>query len=106
MRVVFCSCPKNHASDLAKIAIQNRMAACVQIIPHIDSYYWWKDEICSDQESLLLFKTDVTMVEDLTNLLKTHHPYEVPEIISVPIMSEGNFDYLKWLQNEVSCKKA
>lgn len=102
MRVVFCSCPQTLAGELAKKLVEARLVACAQVLPTIESYYWWKGQVCHDHEALLLLKTDVSAVNALTEMIRKHHPYTVPEVVSLTIVpEEGNPDYLSWLQQEV-----
>ena len=102
MRIVFCSCPRMDARSLAKKVIRERLAACVQIIPLIESVYWWKGKIVEDEEALLLFKTDASVVSALTDFLAAHHPYTVPEILSVPVApEEGHQGYRTWLLEQI-----
>lgn len=102
MRVVLCSCPQDAASDLARKVVEARLAACVQVIPQIESHYWWEGKVCSDAEALLVLKTDESVVGSLTSFLKEQHSYSVPEVVSLTILpDEGNLDYLSWLQQEV-----
>lgn len=102
MRVVLCSCSPVAARDLARKVVEARLAACVQVIPQIESHYWWEGKVCSDEESLLVLKTDASVVDQLTDFLKEHHSYDVPEVVSLTILpDEGNSEYLSWLRNEV-----
>lgn len=102
MRVVLCSCPKDVARTLAKKVVEARLVACAQILPTIESHYWWHGELCHEEEALLLLKTDATVVGSLTTFLREHHPYTVPEVVSLSVLSdEGNPEYLSWLQQEV-----
>lgn len=100
MRIVMCSCPVDEASTLAGLIVEKRLAACVQVVPTISSVYWWEGKVCRDEESLLLCKTDASVVESLTALICEAHSYDVPEVISVAIEEqEGNQDYLRWLRD-------
>lgn len=102
MRIVFCSCPPMEARRLAKLVIAQRLAACAQIIPQIQSLYWWQGQITEDQEALLLFKTEPSVLPALTAFLSAHHPYTVPEILSVPVAAdEGHQGYRAWLLEQI-----
>lgn len=102
MRVVLCSCPRDKARDLAQQTVEARLVACAQVLPTIESFYWWEGSLCHDEEALLLLKTDASVVDQLTSFLREHHPYTVPEIISLTVLpDEGNSEYLSWLQREV-----
>lgn len=99
MRVVLCTCPQGSADAIASSVLNDRLAACVNVIPGVRSKYWWKGEIQADQESLLIIKTRADLVADLITRIKAVHPYDVPEIIALEIR-EGNPDYLKWICEE------
>ncbi|MBI4701541.1 MAG: divalent-cation tolerance protein CutA [Deltaproteobacteria bacterium] len=97
-RIVYCSCPAAAADELAKAVVGARLGACVQVIPQIRSTYWWKGELCQDDESLLVVKTEARLVGKLTSLLKEKHPYEVPEVIAVATApGEGDPAYFAWM---------
>ncbi len=95
--VVFCTCPdQQSANRLAQKLVSGHLAACVNIIPGITSIYPWNDEIESSQEHLLLIKTNSQSYAELETLIKNNHPYELPEIIAVPIQ-RGLPEYLNWI---------
>ena len=96
-RILVCSCPEPEtARTLAERLVDERLAACVNILPGVTSIYRWENQIQSDGEALLLIKTSAGRVSALTERLHELHPYEVPEIIAVPI-TEGLSDYLSWV---------
>ena len=74
---------------------------CVNIVSRVDSLFWWQGELDSAQESLLIVKTKASVLNQIVNLVKEHHSYDVPEIIALPIIS-GNQDYLEWIGDSVS----
>ena len=101
LRVVVCNCPPDAAEAIARHVLAKRLAACVNVIDNVRSLYWWDDEIESDGETTLLIKTRAALVADLTTAIREKHPYEVPEIISLPIAAnEGSPEYLAWLVRE------
>ncbi|KAG6445815.1 hypothetical protein O3G_MSEX004105 [Manduca sexta] len=85
--------------------VKNKLAACVNIIPQVTSIYEWKNEINEDSEALLMIKTRTSQVNKLTEYVKAHHPYEVCEVISLPIQN-GNPQYLQWINDVVPEPKA
>jgi periplasmic divalent cation tolerance protein len=95
--LVFCTCPdKQTAQALAERLVGDRLAACVNIMDHLTSVYQWEGKIERDTECLLLIKTSSLRYEDLEQAIRTHHPYELPEIIAVPIQ-QGFANYLHWV---------
>jgi periplasmic divalent cation tolerance protein len=86
------------AAEIARNLVQNRIAACANIIPEIRSIYQWKGEICDDAEKLILIKTTRDKYEALESAVKRLHPYEVPEVVAFDIDS-GLSDYLKWIDD-------
>ncbi|OGQ48050.1 MAG: cation tolerance protein CutA [Deltaproteobacteria bacterium RIFCSPLOWO2_02_FULL_46_8] len=87
---------EKEAKKIAKALVESHLAACVNIIPKITSIYEWKEEICEEEELLLVIKTQQNRLEELKATLEELHPYEVPELIVLPI-TDGLPDYLSWL---------
>lgn len=97
--VVYVSVPNREAGKkLANSIVKEKLAACVNIVPGIESVYQWQGEIQSDAEELLIIKTRQSLLEALTEHVKANHEYEVPEVISLPITG-GSIPYLKWLKD-------
>ncbi len=95
--VVFCTVPNlQTAEKIADLVVPGRLAACVNIVSGLVSVYTWKNELCRDQESLLIIKTRGALFNRLREAILSVHPYEVPEIISLPIR-DGHPDYLQWI---------
>ena len=90
----------NEAKKIAETVLTQKKAACVNIVPAIESFYWWKGEIASAKECLLIIKTNAQLLDEIVELVKKVHTYDIPEIIAVPIIG-GSGDYLKWIQGEV-----
>ena len=96
-RLVLCTCPDQEtALALGTQLVEQRLAACVNLVPGLLSIYRWQGEIQRDAEVLLLIKTTAHRLDDLMQSLRRLHPYDVPEIIAVPICA-GLPDYLNWL---------
>ncbi len=89
------------AEDLAKRLVSSRLAACVNILPGLTSVYEWKGEVERDSELLLLAKTTEARYPALEDALRQAHPYELPEIVCVPIVA-GLSGYLEWIEVSVS----
>ncbi len=92
---------KEEAEKLAGLLLRERLAACVQMTA-ITSFYEWKKELNKDEELLLLMKTRVDLYDELEKFISTHHSYEEPEIVRLPIEG-GSAGYLGWI-DEVTGK--
>uniref|UniRef100_A0A2P2IL39 Protein CutA, chloroplastic n=1 Tax=Rhizophora mucronata TaxID=61149 RepID=A0A2P2IL39_RHIMU len=97
--VVYVTVPNREAGNkLAHSIVKEKLAACVNIVPGIQSVYQWQGEIQTDSEELLIIKTRQSLLEALKEHVKANHEYEVPEVISLPITG-GSIPYLEWLKN-------
>jgi periplasmic divalent cation tolerance protein len=88
----------DEAKKIAKILLEERIVACCNIIPKIESLYWWKGEIEEDQESLLLTKTRSNLVDKVIARVEEIHTYETPCALEIQI-KKGSEDYFDWLEN-------
>jgi len=96
-RLVFCTCPDQEtAARIAERLVGDRLAACVNLLPGLTSVYRWQGEVQQEAEVLLLIKTVAARLPALTGTLRGLHPYELPEIIALPI-TDGLPDYLTWV---------
>ncbi|GAB4339757.1 MAG: divalent-cation tolerance protein CutA [Calditrichia bacterium] len=99
--IVYCTVPDlETANSIANHLVQNRLAACCNIVPGITSVYRWQGKVETDSELLLLIKTRQDIFKDLEKAILELHPYEVPEIIAAP-MADGHENYLKWVDENV-----
>ena len=87
------------AQKVAKALLKRRQAACANIVPEVDSHFWWKDKLDSSRESLLIVKTKEALLPDVIRTVKKLHGESIPEIIALPIIG-GSRDYLEWLDSE------
>jgi len=87
--------------SLASAALKSRLVACANLIPKIESHYWWQGKLESSAEVLIVFKTTKTKLKALEKLILAKHPYDTPEFIVVPITA-GNKRYLAWLGKSVA----
>ncbi len=102
--IITTTCPNGQeAKDLASRIITERLAACVQL-SKIESFYLWKDEANITCEIRLTIKTRKHLYESLEAFIKTHHSYNVPQIIMTPI-TEGSEDYLDWIDDNTRNRK-
>ena len=100
--VIFCTVsPKEEAKNIAKAIIEKKLAACANIIEGITSIYEWEGEICTEEECLMIIKTKKKIFSRIKEEIVSLHPYEVPEIISLPI-TEGLESYLSWVDKNTN----
>jgi len=85
------------ARKLARAALEARLIACANLIPKIESHYWWRGKIQSGRETLLLLKTANTRLVELEKLILAWHPYNTPEFV-VLTLDAGSERYLGWLK--------
>jgi len=96
-RVVFCTFPSpDKAGEIARVLVGEKLAACVNILDAV-SIYVWKDELQNDAETLAIIKTSADRFEALKKRIIELHPYEVPEVIALPIL-DGHAPYLAWVE--------
>ena len=98
--IVYITVPSREVGEgLARMLVGERLAACVNIVPGMTSIYSWEGEVEEDEELLLMVKTKSTLFERLSEAVQKAHPYEVPEVIGVPIVA-GSKAYLDWIKAE------
>ena len=89
------------ARKLAKLALKERLIACANLIPKVESHYWWEGKMEVGAEVLMLLKTTEARLSLLEKLIVAHHPYDTPEFLVLRI-HRGNRRYLNWLCQSVS----
>lgn len=95
--LAFCACPNEElASALAKTLVTEGLAACVTLLPGLGSFYLWEGTLQRDTEVMLLIKTAEDRFDTLSARLRDLHPYDLPEIIALPV-THGLPDYLQWV---------
>jgi periplasmic divalent cation tolerance protein len=103
-QIILCTCPdKDTAEKIAHLLVKDKLAACVNILPGLTSIYLWHERLESAQEHLLLIKANKASYPAVEKSIKKHHPYELPEIIAVPI-ENGSPEYLHWIDSCLSYK--
>ena len=88
------------ARQLARAALEARLIACANLIPKIESHYWWQGKSMIGAEVLLILKTTTARLAALEKLISDKHPYDTPEFLVLPI-SRGNRRYLDWVAESV-----
>ncbi|ELE9691218.1 MULTISPECIES: divalent cation tolerance protein CutA [Enterobacter] len=95
--VVLCTAPDEaSAQDLAAKVLAEKWAACVTLLPGATSLYYWEGKLEQEYEVQMLLKTNRANQQALLDCLKSHHPYQTPELLALPVL-HGDNDYLTWL---------
>lgn len=100
IRVVLCNCSPDEAPTLARRLVEEQLAACVNIIPGVRSFYRWEGQLCDDAEVTLLIKTTLERFEKLSKKLAKYHSYDVPEIIGIDA-ADVSRAYSEWVHEQV-----
>ncbi|THJ23784.1 MAG: divalent-cation tolerance protein CutA [Nitrospira sp. CG24D] len=100
--IVFVTVPGlREGSRISKAILTSRLAACVNVIPGVQSMYQWKGKIVREKEAMLVMKTTRARYQKLEQKIKQLHPYEVPEVIAMPLIC-GSPQYIEWVKREVA----
>jgi periplasmic divalent cation tolerance protein len=99
--VLMTAANREEATRIADMLVSERLAACVQVLPEIQSVYRWQGEVAREAEVLLLAKTTVDRFDELDQAVREIHSYQTPEIIALPVTAVSE-PYLEWLQEEVA----
>lgn len=92
---------RKDAENLIREVVERRLAACGQLVGPVESVYWWEDSIEETQEWLCVFKTVAGLAEDLEEFIIAAHPYDVPEVVVLPIVGLSE-SYGEWIENETT----
>ncbi len=97
--VVLVTVPSEEARRMARVLLERRLCACVNLIKGVESYFWWEGKIDTAKETLLVIKTQKKLFKRLEEVVKENHPYTTPEIVSLRI-DDMSLAYKKWLVKE------
>jgi periplasmic divalent cation tolerance protein len=99
-RIVLVTAPNlKTARRLARAALRKRLAACANLVPGLESHYWWRGKMESSREVLLIFKTRASCLKNLEKVILAEHPYDTPEFVVLELTA-GTERYLAWLKQE------
>ena len=99
--VVLVNAPAADAARIARALVEQRLAACVNVVPGVTSFYRWEGAIHEDAESTLIIKTRRELLPELTAAIKTLHPYTLPEVLALPAsVMRSSREYLNWVIQE------
>jgi periplasmic divalent cation tolerance protein len=99
-----CASPME-AQRVARALVEKRLAACVNVMPGVQSVYHWKEAVEESEEVLLVIKSSRALFSQLRSEIERLHSYELPEVIAIPIV-DGSEGYLTWLDRELAEKPA
>ncbi|AZI43087.1 divalent-cation tolerance protein CutA [Deinococcus psychrotolerans] len=99
--VVMVTVPPAGAAELARGLVEHRLAGCVNIVPGLQTVYRWGNEVAEEPETLLIIKTNGERYPELERYIKEHHPYEVPEIVALPV-DRSSPEFSQWLNASLS----
>jgi len=95
--IFITACSDQEANKIASALVNEKLVACVNIIPKIHSIYWWENKVCQEDEVMLIAKSTQSLFPTIIHRVKSLHSYKVPEILSFPIL-EGLPEYLNWIE--------
>jgi periplasmic divalent cation tolerance protein len=100
-KIVLSTCgDRESAERIARRLVEQQLAACVNILPGVQSIYRWQGAIASDPEVLMLIKTGADLVQEVQSAITSLHSYEIPEFLVLPV-SGGSDAYLGWLEESL-----
>lgn len=99
--IVYITCrDAEEARALGRLLVERRLAACANVVPSIESCYWWEGRLVEDREALLLLKTTTARLPEVTAAVGEAHSYDVPAVLAIHA-SAGNEAYVRWVEGEV-----
>lgn len=100
MKVVLCNCSPAESRDLARTLVEEGLAACVNVVPGVSSFYVWEGAVLEDHETTLLIKVASERIPALSARIKELHPYELPEIVVLDVDLDASDDaYVRWVRS-------
>jgi periplasmic divalent cation tolerance protein len=100
LRFVYITCKdRDEARRIGRDLVEQRLAACANVLAGMNSFYWWQDQLQDDEEAVLIAKTRADRMEDLVARVRALHSYDLPCVVGLPI-ADGNPDYLQWIRDE------
>lgn len=104
LKIVLCSCPAADAPNWARQLVEQKLAACINLIPGVQSVYRWEERICEDPETLMVIKTADNQIEALKSALIALHSYDLPEFLALNIDEvHSHHPYLDWVNASTTC---
>jgi periplasmic divalent cation tolerance protein len=97
--IILCTAPPGDSEKIAKVLVEERLAACVNVFP-VKSYYIWEGKLSEDEEELMIIKTTQEAAKNIKARILELHSYKLPEIIIIPIVG-GEERYLQWIDQSV-----
>src|SRR5579872_2496091 len=102
--VILSTCAsEEEAEKLARLLLDQRLCACVNVVPRVRSFFLWKGKVDSGDEALLLIKSSRALFPAVVSAVEAAHSYEVPEVIALPIV-DGSSNYIDWLRSSIGEK--
>jgi len=87
----------DESREIGNTLLEEKLIACVNIIPQVESIFFWQDKVCNEKEALMIIKTQKKLIDKVIKRVKSLHSYTVPEVIALPII-KGSKDYIKWVK--------
>lgn len=100
-QLILCTCPDEQiAKTIATSLVEEKLAACVTLLPKVTSIYRWQENVLCEHEVQLIIKTNKDKFNQLSDRINSLHPYDIPEIVAVNI-HQGNLQYLNWISESL-----